>query len=719
MWSIAGRSCPKAETYLPKNRRYASNKLLDVVHKEVKIEAAKRGLPLDTIVVSKDELAEAQREKFERDFSNFKTGYERPFLKAWHVLQQANSPFSNSKLILGLTEQEKREAHESFGSPTLLGDGFSVKPLLKLSQDQLLAEDDKLIAADDPRFVNVADLPEYRYVEEEKEEVDIEDKVYELFETKHAANWGFKWDSNLPESVMDSRALPEDVTPRLGRFSVDENDNTIYHGGPEEMEIPTLQTRKKMDEFDDDITPERDRNGPLKNLSTSSVLEAAEEYYKLPPVQFFSNDIETSFVPRTPYNKPLPAVTDNVIMSSFYGTTSVQENAIKKQRNAVVGTDDDFEMTTSLQDDPSEERNWVKPAFATKKPYVPIWSMTPDQMVDPRYPLDPEDPDAFCEDHPLLLGKGEDEGLENDDNTEVLDSEAFSEYEPREVEEIPDAGELDPEKKKKQDKLIKMYRHYSKWGPNLPMIQSTLDEKELHHSIMEEILKADMIASPMTADSILDLPITPWVSKRNLGYTQERDEYSAELVKSTGASMSLEERWFGHSIPEPKRRNNVARARKQKLISDEKRKNIYWCLPRATSKEAKLSHDYDITITEQHEIKLPGDLPSQKLRIRKVTAKIVVQSLRLSPPALARLHEIAGRRIEDGVLTLPIDRFFKREDNFIYLKKLIRALIDESWKADLSYVSLDNLKNLDMPLVELENIFDDVPAKLSLLHYAE
>jgi len=718
MWSIAGRCCSKAET-LPKNRRYASNRLLKLVHVEMKIEANKKGLALDTIIVSKDELVEAQREKFERDFSNFKTGYERSFLKAWHVLQQANSPFSNSKLILGLTEEEKREAHERFGSPKLLGDGISLKPLLNLSQDQLLAEDDKLITADDPRFVDVANLPEYRYLEEEKEEIDPETQVYDLFEKKNAANWGYKWDSNVPESVIEELSLSEDVTPRLGRFSIDENGNTIYHGGPEENEKPSKEIRRARNDDDDDIRPERDQTGMLKNLASSSSLEAAEQFYKLPPHQLFTNDVETSFVPRTPYNKPLAAVTDTVIMSSFYGTASVQDNAIKKQRNAVFGTDDDFEMTTSLQDDPNEERNWIQPAFATKKPYVPIWSMTVDQMVDPRYPMEEDDPEALCEDHPLLLNKGEDEGLDDDENTESRDIDEYSEYEPRDVEEIPDAKELDPEKQKKRDKLIKMYRHYSKWGPNAAMIQSTLDEKELRHSIMEEILKANLIASPLTAESILDLPIAPYVNKKNMLYSPPEDEYSAELAKSTGNEMSLEDRWFGHSVPETKKRNNTARARKQKLVSDQKRKNIYWSLPRATSKESKISHDYDITITEQHEIKMPGDLPQHKLRIRKVTAKIVVQSLRLSPPALARLHEIAGRRIVDGILTLPVDRFLKREDNFIYLKKLIRALIDESWKADLSYVSLDNLKSLNMPLVEFENIFDDAPTKLSLLHYAE
>jgi len=139
---LTARSCRVSgvRSSLPQPRRHASNRLHNVMKVEIEQDVKKRGLPLNTVTISKDDISSAEREKFERDFSHFKTGYERPFLKAWYVLQQGNSPFSGSKMVLGVTEQERREAFERYGEPEILSEGIEIKPPVLIPEDKMLAE---------------------------------------------------------------------------------------------------------------------------------------------------------------------------------------------------------------------------------------------------------------------------------------------------------------------------------------------------------------------------------------------------------------------------------------------------------------------------------------------------------------------------------------------------------------------------------------------------
>ncbi|PRP87053.1 hypothetical protein PROFUN_04789 [Planoprotostelium fungivorum] len=710
MYTVAlRRSTPqvslKAQTSSTLRRAYASNKLVTVIHKELEQIAQQKGISFQTTVISNIDVANAKQEKLERDLSHFKVGYEKPFLKAWSVLQEANTPFSGKKMVNLVPREEKEAAFQRYGAPELLFNGRKNEPSSTVGIDS----NDVI---QDENNSNVFDLSLRPWEWEE-------------------------WDAEGAE--LEDINLQTIKEPPV-KIRVDD-DNQEEEGDEKGEWEDRLSLASLMQEEGFRVTLKPVEKSAVDGMIDSSVYERAKQCYVVPPMDFPMN-LDSELDVLTPYNKPIINGSDDVIMAPFYGIINKEMSTLQKQRDATMPDETDH-VGIGLRHYPEEEENFKSPFYVTKKEQIPMWSMTLEHMADPRHQLpDIRNLDVIFE--PPLTAEGE---LYSNATSQIreeaaegigMDAEDPEYYKLRpglkNVYEINDVEEdenmidskdetpFEPPRERESDNYD--WATFLQYGNELAINQSKMTEKDLHKSIIKEILDNGMIPSPMTEESIVITPTPSRKFKRN----QKRkdvldDEYLDHLKETENIPIPATERFHGANHPMTYKK----KAKKPPHVGlgagggpvRPNSLNIYWALPRATSEETKINGEFPFSLIEKHEMQLWGS-HHQRHRVRKVLLKVKPSLFRFSEPAMERFRDITKERYneEEDVLTLPVSRFMKREDNVFFAKRLLRAIVDEAWKADPSYVSLDVLVEKTL-FPGLDEIFRNPTKKVSLLHYTD
>eukprot|EP01117_Protostelium_nocturnum_P006046 TRINITY_DN2177_c0_g1_i1.p1 TRINITY_DN2177_c0_g1~~TRINITY_DN2177_c0_g1_i1.p1 ORF type:complete len:965 (+),score=344.61 TRINITY_DN2177_c0_g1_i1:162-3056(+) len=110
-----------------------------------------------------------------------------------------------------------------------------------------------------------------------------------------------------------------------------------------------------------------------------------------------------------------------------------------------------------------------------------------------------------------------------------------------------------------------------------------------------------------------------------------------------------------------------------------------------------------------------------KLRMRKARLDIHIPSLNLSQAALLRLHELANERIKGDLLRIIVSKDMETHENIYYAKKIAQHLLEESWKADPSFVPYSNNSSYveEQTEIDVDHFFNEKTPKqqLNLFHF--
>jgi hypothetical protein len=120
--------------------------------------------------------------------------------------------------------------------------------------------------------------------------------------------------------------------------------------------------------------------------------------------------------------------------------------------------------------------------------------------------------------------------------------------------------------------------------------------------------------------------------------------------------------------------------------------------PVIDGERTKLSDENPIMFS-YHIWPINRDFPRRRFRERKMKMMVKVSALKLPPPVLERFKGLAGSRYnpETDVLTLVSSLFPTKTDNKFVVKRRLRQLLEEAWKADPNYLPLkpDQIQPLD------------------------